>query len=310
MGRATTLLVASAGGHLTQLRMLATRLQPDLGPSTWVSYDDVQSKSALADAHLVYGHGPSTRNLPNAARNWRGANRILAGGHIERVVSTGAGIAVPYLIRATQLGIESHYIESASRVSGPSLTGKLLQSLAPSTFLYTQYRSWAGSRWRFGGSVYDGFSASRRDVRRTDGLRILVSLGTHPDYRFDRLVTSVREVLEPGDSVVWQLGATSPSCSLPGRVETQLASREMESLIRSVDVVIAHAGTGVVLSCLQAGKFPVIVPRSARFGEHIDDHQHVTADEVSRMGFGPDTRMWGVGPGGVGARRVDGLSPH
>lgn len=282
MGRATTLLVASGGGHLTQLRLLHDRLRPRPAHASWVSYRSTHARSSLAAAHYIPGHGPSTRHLGNAARNWRLARQVLAGGHVEQVVSTGAGIALPFLVEAGRLGIPSHYIESASRVHGPSLTGRLLQELGPSAHLYTQHDGWADHRWRYVGSVYDGWTPIARRQERRRGLRVLVSLGTHDRYHFPALVTSVRQVLMVHDQVVWQLGRTPGAADLPGRQYVQLPAAEMDALLRWADVVVAHAGTGVILSCLQAGRHPVVVPRRRARGEHVDDHQEITAREVAK----------------------------
>jgi UDP-N-acetylglucosamine--N-acetylmuramyl-(pentapeptide) pyrophosphoryl-undecaprenol N-acetylglucosamine transferase len=37
--------------------------------------------------------------------------------------------------------------------------------------------------------------------------------------------------------------------------------------------VICHAGVGTIMTALQVGHTPVVVPRQARYGEHVDDHQ-------------------------------------
>ena len=38
-------------------------------------------------------------------------------------------------------------------------------------------------------------------------------------------------------------------------------------------MVVTHAGVGSILTCLLNGKRPVVVPRLAGLGEHVDDHQ-------------------------------------
>lgn len=285
MRRGTTLLVTSAGGHLTQMQMLVERFSPEPWPATWVSYDCPHAETALETQHRVHGHGPSTRSLGKAARNWQVAARILAGGHIERVISTGAGIAVPFLLEASRRGIPAHYLESASRVTGPSMTGQLLHAFAPAVRLYTQHVGWADARWQYAGSVFDGFVPTTLPAVPRSTLRILVSLGTHEGFRFDRLIQSVGRSLRRGDEVVWQLGVTDPPQDLPGLIRTDIPSQEMEELIRCADVVVAHAGTGVITSCLQAGRHPVVVPRRSVHHEHVDDHQTVTATEVARLGL-------------------------
>lgn len=37
--------------------------------------------------------------------------------------------------------------------------------------------------------------------------------------------------------------------------------------------MITHGGPSSFISVLQAGKIPVVVPRKAEFGEHVNDHQ-------------------------------------
>ena len=55
--------------------------------------------------------------------------------------------------------------------------------------------------------------------------------------------------------------------------------------MREADLVIAHAGTGVALEALGAGKLPVLIPRRAEFSEHIDDHQEQIADMLKHRGL-------------------------
>lgn len=48
-------------------------------------------------------------------------------------------------------------------------------------------------------------------------------------------------------------------------------------LMNEADIVVAHAGTGTILACLQNGTPCIIVPRKASLGEHRNDHQFATA---------------------------------
>jgi UDP-N-acetylglucosamine transferase subunit ALG13 len=45
-----------------------------------------------------------------------------------------------------------------------------------------------------------------------------------------------------------------------------------EALHRAT-AVVCHAGPGTVMSCRSIGLIPIVVPRTARLGEHVDDHQ-------------------------------------
>ncbi len=270
-----TLMVASAGGHLTQLDLILPRLRPFIRHPLWVTYDVPQARSLLSEAEIIQGHHPTTRNLLNALRNYKLAVDIFDEHDISRVISTGAGLAVPFMIRARRLGIACHYIETATRVTSPSLTGRILEKV-PGVTLYTQYPHWVRPGWLHVGSVYDGFSVeygSAEPVRR-----IFVTLGTQ-DYPFGMLVDAVEELLRD-DEVVWQLGATDAGRGLPGTVHTSLPTDEQDRLLRESDVVVGHCGTGLALSSLQQGRTPVLVPRRQRRGEHVDDHQVITAKEL------------------------------
>lgn len=48
---------------------------------------------------------------------------------------------------------------------------------------------------------------------------------------------------------------------------------EMCKNIEEADTVIAHAGAGTTLLCIQLGHRPILVPRKKELGEHVDDHQ-------------------------------------
>lgn len=51
---------------------------------------------------------------------------------------------------------------------------------------------------------------------------------------------------------------------------------EMEAfgqIMAQAELLILHAGAGSVIHAIQMGKIPVVMPRRARYGEIIDDHQ-------------------------------------
>ena len=51
------------------------------------------------------------------------------------------------------------------------------------------------------------------------------------------------------------------------------------------DVVVTHAGTGSVMLALSLGKIPIVAPRYARLGEHVDDHQHQLVEALVESGL-------------------------
>lgn len=230
---------------------------------------------------MLFAHHPTTRNIPNAFRNLMMARRVLPDLEPTHAISTGAAVALPFLAVAAQRGCSAHYIESATRVSGPSLTGRLIRSV-PSVRRYTQYPEWSGDGWRYEGSVFDGFTVSTRP--HADIGRVVVSLGTHGLFPFTRLLARLVEILPRGAEVLWQTGST-PVEGLPIRAVPALGATELEDAMSRADLVVAHAGTGAALSALESGRLPVLVPRVRRRGEHVDDHQTDLAAALQNRGL-------------------------
>ena len=126
------LLVASNGGHLLQLLQLA-----DLWPKErrhWVTFEKSDSVSLLAGENATWAHHPTNRNLPNLIRNFWLALRIVRRRRVQAVLTTGAGVAVPFVIVGRLLGVNVVYVESMARITSPSLTGRLVYPFA-NTFI-------------------------------------------------------------------------------------------------------------------------------------------------------------------------------
>jgi UDP-N-acetylglucosamine--N-acetylmuramyl-(pentapeptide) pyrophosphoryl-undecaprenol N-acetylglucosamine transferase len=214
-GRA--LFVASTGGHLTELLRLAPAMNaaPD---SQWVTFDSEQSRSALRGAHFSFV--PYVR-----PRDYRGT--LATVGLIRRtirrmkpvaVISTGSGVAIGAFIAARLQRVPCYYIESVSRVDGPSLTGRIVAGLHLA-HLRTQHATWADERWKPYPSVLSDFESvpapDAPDRRREPSL--FVTLGTIQPYRFDALVEAVLATGLADERTVWQVGSTTRQ-DLPGRV--------------------------------------------------------------------------------------------
>jgi UDP-N-acetylglucosamine:LPS N-acetylglucosamine transferase len=122
------LLVASNGGHLLQLLQLA-----DLWPKArrhWVTFQKSDSESLLADEQITWAYHPTNRSILNLLRNFGLALRIVRSRDIQAIVTTGAGVAVPFAVVGRLAGVKVVYIESMARVSSPSLTGRLIYPFA------------------------------------------------------------------------------------------------------------------------------------------------------------------------------------
>lgn len=277
------LLVASTGGHVSQLLRLFPRLgfDPD---SVFVTFDGPQTRSCLAGRPVEWVPYVAPRAYSAMLRAVPQALRLIRRHRPEVVFSTGAGVAVPYLVAADFLGVQAVYLESVSRILAPSMSGRFLAQV-PGVSTFTQHPHLTARRWRAGVSCLDEFIVER--VQRPplpDNLRVFVTLGTISPFRFDRLLHRMRNLVRPTWEVVWQTGCTT-HVDLPGRVVEQLGGADFDAEVNAADVVVSHSGVGSAMRVLELGKAPVLIPREARFDEHVDDHQQQIATHLRERGL-------------------------
>jgi UDP-N-acetylglucosamine:LPS N-acetylglucosamine transferase len=151
---AQLLLVSSTGGHLLQL--LALRDAWEGFGRTWVTFEASDSRVLLADEDdVVWAHSPTNRNVPNLLRNIGLAVRVVRRVRPRVILTTGAGVAVPFVWVGRLLGAKVVYVESLTRIDRPSLSYRLVRPCVGRT--YVQWpeleRELPGSR--FLGTVFD-----------------------------------------------------------------------------------------------------------------------------------------------------------
>ena len=146
------LLVCSSGGHLMQLHELRAAWEPFA--RTWVTFDKSDARSLLRDERVIHAFGPTNRNVPNLVRNLRLAWRVIRRERPSAVLTTGAGVAVPFAWVARLHRIPTVYVESFTRIDGLSLSGRMIAPIA--TRLYGQWPELAQrrARVRFAGNLF------------------------------------------------------------------------------------------------------------------------------------------------------------
>jgi UDP-N-acetylglucosamine:LPS N-acetylglucosamine transferase len=118
------LLVASGGGHLQHLRWLEPWWRQHA--RSWVSFDTPDTRAALAGEEVDWAFHPTNRHVGNALRNLRLALRVLRERRPGLLVTTGAGVALPFVVGAWVFGVPSIFVEVYDRGGRPSLTGRLV----------------------------------------------------------------------------------------------------------------------------------------------------------------------------------------
>lgn len=109
---------------------------------------------------------------------------------------------------------------------------------------------------------------------------IFVTVGTQ--LTFDRLTRAVDKWAKDNtdNNVVIQSGVSDfkpEFCNVREYVEAS----QWEQLFNDADFIIAHAGMGTILKCLDAGKPLIVMPRRASLGEHRNDHQIATVSKFT-----------------------------
>lgn len=115
---------------------------------------------------------------------------------------------------------------------------------------------------------------------------VFVTLGSQK-FQFNRLLQAVDQLVEQKvitQPVFAQTGASTYApqyysfCAFLDR--DTFAQKVKES-----SVVITHGGTGAIVGALKQGKPVIAVPRLARYGEHVDDHQLQLLQQFEEMGM-------------------------
>lgn len=151
MTRPRVLLVCSPGGHLQQMLTLAPAWR-DL-EHHWVTLHAPDTEHELAGEPVTYGHGPTNRSLSKLACNIVVAQRVLREFDPDVVLSTGAALAVPFMLGARLQGRGTVYVESFTRVGELSLSGRMVYPFVSSMFVQWPELARRRPRARYVGNV-------------------------------------------------------------------------------------------------------------------------------------------------------------
>lgn len=103
---------------------------------------------------------------------------------------------------------------------------------------------------------------------------IFITTGSQK-FQFNRLLKKVDELIADGtikDKVFAQSGYSDYK---PVNYEYKdfMSRDEFANKMGESTIVITHGGTGAIIGAVKKGKKVIAVPRLAKFGEHVDDHQ-------------------------------------
>lgn len=145
------LLVCSTGGHLFQLWLLDEVWRHRR--HAWVTHAREDALSLLAGEQVFFAHERTPRNVITLARNLALAWRVVRRTRPRVLVTTGAGVAVPFAWIARLHGTTVVYIESLTRIERPSLSCRLTAPAARRVYAQWPDLARSLSRARFVGNV-------------------------------------------------------------------------------------------------------------------------------------------------------------
>lgn len=115
---------------------------------------------------------------------------------------------------------------------------------------------------------------------------IFVTVGSQK-FQFNRLLIEIDRLVEKGvikEEVFAQIGYSDYK-PRNYKYKNFLDRSEFSELINKCDKVITHGGTGAIIGAVKKGKRVIAVPRLAKYGEHVDNHQLQIVKQFKEMGF-------------------------
>lgn len=117
-----------------------------------------------------------------------------------------------------------------------------------------------------------------------EGGNIFITVGSQK-FQFNRLLKKLDE-MSADREIAGELFAQTGFCDyVPQHFPYKpfLNRAEFEELTSRCDTVITHGGTGAIISAVKKEKRVIVVPRLAKYGEHVDDHQIQIMEQFAEM---------------------------
>jgi UDP-N-acetylglucosamine:LPS N-acetylglucosamine transferase len=144
------LLIASSGGHIFEMFCLREFWEDK--ERSWVSFPTADAEYLLRDEPRVHWAAhPTVRSVPNLLRNLVLAERLLRREPPDMILTTGSGVAAPFLWIARLRGIPTVFVESVTRITELSLTARMVKP-----FVSRMLVQWPELVSRYRGVEYHG----------------------------------------------------------------------------------------------------------------------------------------------------------
>ena len=115
---------------------------------------------------------------------------------------------------------------------------------------------------------------------------IFVILGTQHNS-FVRLLNEIERLINDGkinEKVIVQNGSTEYN-SEKMELHNFISQEEFDKYVHEADLIITHGGVSSIVAPVKLGKTVIAIPRLAKYGEHVNDHQRQIIETFSKQGL-------------------------
>lgn len=115
-------------------------------------------------------------------------------------------------------------------------------------------------------------------------MKVFVIVGSQ--IPFDRLISAIEHWAgsHPEVEVFGQIGRSKLALTHIKFID-KLVTREFNNQFKEADLIISHAGMGVILKALEMNKPLLVVPRQVALHECTTDHQLATAKTMKKLDY-------------------------
>lgn len=275
------LVIASAGGHLTQALCACNHVDEIVLVTTKALVNEDKIKK-------IYTIWSTQKNAFIHFVNIFYALYVLAKERPHTVFTTGGPLVLPFALVCKFLPLRFVYLDTLSRVVELSNTGKLIHKYK----LYDEFMS----QWEavareynvdYAGKTFDlegKTNKSLTPLSPPESPLVLVTMGTNA-YPFPRLIAALAKLdIYHDKNVRWFIQTGDFEVDVKpanGEIVDMVGKDKMDALVKESSLVISHCGVGSINHMLINQKRVIFVPRLQEFGEFSDDHQLQIAKELS-----------------------------
>ncbi len=115
---------------------------------------------------------------------------------------------------------------------------------------------------------------------------VFVTLGTQ-DKTFERLIEAVENQVKKQnikEEVIVQAGSTKYVSDFV-KIIPYMNENEFHDYMKKANIIITHGGVGTIIEGLELKKKMIVVPRLAKYGEHVNDHQVQIVENFEKSGY-------------------------